>query len=59
MPQGVWKIIALEREVPEIYTSTREDLERIIRKHTDKWYASYSNIIGIRISRRVHGDKLK
>lgn len=59
MPKDVEKIKALEREAPEIDRSTREDLEKIIQKHTDKLYATYSNIIGIRIGRRVHGDKLE
>lgn len=59
MSKEIEKIKALEREAPEIDRSTREDLERVIRKHTDKLYARYSNIIGIRIGRRVYGDKLK
>lgn len=59
MLKDVQKIKALEREAPEIDISTRKNFERIIRKHTDKLYASYSNIIGIRIGRRVHGDKLE
>lgn len=59
MPKDVQKIKALERKAPEIDISTRKNLERIIRKHTDKLYARYSNIIGIRIGRRVYGDKLE
>lgn len=59
MPKEIEKIKALEREAPEIDRSTIEKLEKIIRDHTDILYARYSNIIGIRIGRRVHGDKLE
>lgn len=59
MPKEIEKIKALEREAPEIDRSTREELEKIIRKNTDKLYAIFSNIIGIRIGRRLNGDKLE
>eukprot|EP00105_Crassostrea_gigas_P042271 XP_019926419.1 PREDICTED: uncharacterized protein LOC105337013 [Crassostrea gigas] len=59
MPKEIEKIKALEREAPAIDKSKVKELKRIIREHTDKLYARYSNIIGIRIGRRVHGDKLE
>lgn len=59
MPKEIKKIKALEREAPAIDESTIKELKRIIREHTDKLYARYSNIIGIRIGRRLHGDKLE
>lgn len=59
MPEEIEKIKALEREAPAIDKSKVKELKRIIREHTDKLYARYSNIIGIRIGRRVHGDKLE
>lgn len=59
MPKEIEKIKALEREAPEVDKSTIKELKRIIQENTDKLYARYSNIIGIRIGRRVHGDKLE
>lgn len=59
MPKEIEKIKAIEREAPEIDRSTVKKLEKIIQEHTNKLYARYSNIIGIRIGRSVHGDKLE
>lgn len=59
MPDEIKKTEALEREPLDIDRSNMKELDNIIETHTDKLYASYSNIIGIRIGRRVHCDKLE
>lgn len=59
MPDEIKKTEALEREPLDVDRSNIKELDHIIEMHTDKLYASYSNIIGIRIGRRVHYDKLE
>lgn len=54
MPKEIKEIKALEREAPAIDKSALKELKKIVREHTDKLYARYSNINGIRIG--VHGD---
>lgn len=53
MPEEIEKITVPKKEAPDII-----QLKKVIQEHTDKLYASYSNIIGIRIGSRMHGDEL-
>lgn len=54
MPKEIKEKISLEREAPAMDKSTLKELKKIIGEHTEKLYARYSNIIGIRVG--VHGD---